>query len=321
MKLLLLLLCTVAVCVVADTSIDNQYASFLVEYNKKYTQEESLKRFEIFKQNLKTIEEHNSNKDATFKLGVNQFADMTNEEFRATKLSINKRTIHAKVGNLELDTTVAPPASLDWRTNKDFVVVGPVKDSGQCGSPSVIPIVDAISSEYSVRTQQDFYAFDYTYVTSCDGQGCNGGNDNVIWSFIFKYGLNWYFASCPTGPGLGLCITGKNCTTPGNEAVLQAAVASLGPLSIAVDASQTSFQLYKSGVYTDKACSSTNVDHGLLLVGYGTTTDGQDYWIARNDWGTAWGQSGDILLARNKNNQCGVATEACGGGNVHTCVC
>lgn len=97
--------------------------------------------------------------------------------------------------------------------------------------------------------------------------------------------------------------------TPGNEEDLLAAVATIGPISVAIDASYMSFQLYESGVYYEPRCSTTVLDHGVLAVGYGTY-ETQEYWLVKNSWGETWGDAGYLMMARNRDNNCGIASEA-----------
>jgi len=293
---------------------------FLVEHNKQYNAQELSYRRDIFLGNLKKIEEHN-NKNSSFQLGITKFADLTTEEYiKATFQS--PIAYHHQISSHEVSSDqIAPPESLDWRTHNDPPVVGPVKDAGQCGSSLVISIVDSISSDYSVQYNMEFWQFQYGYVADCDGEtACSTQNANTVWNFITKFGLSWYSDGCPTQSEVGICISGPNCTKSGSEADLLAAVAKYGPISIFIDASQLSFQLYKTGIYYEPQCSSSRVDHSVLLVGYGSM-NGQDYWIARNSWGTSWGLSGDILIARNRNNNCGVATSACFAKNIDNCRC
>ena len=96
--------------------------------------------------------------------------------------------------------------------------------------------------------------------------------------------------------------------TPGDELQLAHAISTIGPISVAMDASLDTFFSYTSGVYYDQRCLSFNLNHAVLIVGYGTDIRWGDYWLVKNSWGTTWGEDGYFKIARNRGNHCGIAS-------------
>ena len=108
---------------------------------------------------------------------------------------------------------------------------------------------------------------------------------------------------------INFCLTGYVNLREGSELNLQLAVSTVGPISVAIDADHRNFQFYNSGVYDEPDCSSTDLDHAMLVVGYGVD-QGIPYWIVKNSWGEDWGMEGYIMMSRFKKNQCGIASLA-----------
>jgi len=157
--------------------------------------------------------------------------------------------------------------------------------------------------------------------TAFGNHGCNGGLMDQAFDYIKNnHGIDTETFYPYKGTNqkchfkksqIGADDTGFVDLPMGDEDALKTAVATQGPISVAIDAGHPTFQLYKSGVYIDPECSPMQLDHGVLVVGYGTDdVSGQDYWIVKNSWGPKWGADGYILMARNRNNQCGIATKA-----------
>merc|ERR1719150_566297 len=111
---------------------------------------------------------------------------------------------------------------------------------------------------------------------------------------------------------IGATLTSYKTLPSGDEKALQNAVATIGPISVAIDASRPTFHFYKKGLYHEPDCSSKKLDHGVLAVGYGTEKQesgrSKDFWLVKNSWGEKWGMDGYIQMARNERNACGIAT-------------
>jgi len=250
-------------------------------------------------------------------MGVNAFADMTWEEFHATKLgynAIDNSVLREKNAvALEADEEIA--ASVDWRTKG---IVTPVKDQGQCGSCWAFSTTGSVEAAYA-QTKGTLVSLSEQQLVDCStaqgNMGCNGGLMDYGFQYIITNKGITSEASYPykaTGPNT--CQKGKTVAATiksfkdvpaGDEKTLLTAVTKQ-PVSVAIEADQESFQFYSGGVLT--AACGQNLDHGVLAVGYGTDA-GTDYWIIKNSWGASWGESGYIRLERGIN-QCGLANAA-----------
>jgi len=212
------------------------------------------------------------------------------------------------------------PDAIDWR-DKDYVT--PVKDQGQCGSCWSFSTTGALEGQHK-RKSGVLTSLSEQNLVDCSkkfgNNGCEGGlMDNAFAYIKENHGIDTE-TSYPYEGKEGRCRYNKRAigatdsgfvdVPAGSETHLKQAVASVGPVSVAIDASHESFQFYNEGVYDEQECSSEELDHGVLVVGYGTSEEGQDYWIVKNSWSPKWGRDGYVFMSRNKNNQCGIASSA-----------
>ncbi|EOX91528.1 Granulin repeat cysteine protease family protein [Theobroma cacao] len=310
----------------SDDEVRSLYKSWLVKHGKAYNGigEEEM-RFDIFKDNLKFIDEHNSNNNRTYKLGLNKFADLTNQEYRSkflgTRSDPRRRVMKSKNPSQRYAFRAGDslPESVDWREHGS---VNPVKDQGYCGSCwafSTIAAVEGINKivtgELISLSEQELVDCDRTY-----DAGCNGGLMDYAFQFILDNGgidteedypyLGIDSQCDPTRKNAKVVsIDGYEDVVSYDESALKKAVAHQ-PVSVAIEAGGRFFQLYESGVFTGQC--GTALDHGVVAVGYGTD-NGVDYWLVRNSWGNTWGEHGYIRIERNMDGysgRCGIAMEA-----------
>jgi cathepsin L len=313
-----------------EISLDKSWADYKQQYGKKYSSaEEEFVRRELFAGNIKKIEIHNymySKGLRSYAMAVNRFTDMDMMEMagvatglRVTSEAKANRLKHASV-YMSPNVAFSLPDAVDWRTQG---YVTPVKNQLSCGSCWSFSTTGAVEGQHYRMTKQ-LVSLSEQQLVDCSwkygNNGCEGGlMDNAFTYIKENGGIDTeqcypyrgkashdcqYNASC-----IGAVVTGFVDLPTGDEAKLMEALATIGPVSVAIDAEQ-SFIHYKEGLYDEPTCSSENLNHGVLAVGYGTTPAGIPYWIVKNSWGEGWGEKGFIRMARNKSNQCGIATMA-----------
>ncbi|XP_057290922.1 uncharacterized protein LOC130613622 [Hydractinia symbiolongicarpus] len=275
-------------------------------------------RYEIWRDNLKRITEFNSASTNLF-LRMNIFGDWTNTEYRQTMNGYFQRSANSSGSTFLPPSHTQIPDTVDWR---DQGYVTPVKNQGQCGSCWAFSTTGSLEGQHFKKTGTLVNLSEQQLVdcsTSFGNHGCQGGLMDNAFKYIKSnggidtedsYSYQGTQGDCRfKSSDVGATDTGFVDVTEGDENALKTAVATVGPISVAIDASHFSFQFYHSGVYDESSCSSTALDHGVLVVGYGTY-QGKDYWLVKNSWGTGWGLKGYIRMSRNKDNQCGIASKA-----------
>jgi C1A family cysteine protease len=285
---------------------DYEFMKWVTEYGKTYgTRAEFDFRAEQFKGTLAFIEEHNSKGEHT--VGLNEFAAHTPQEWKKM-LGFNASQLAAKEPVVLDESNLAD--SVDWRTKG---AVTPVKNQGQCGSCWAFSTTGSVEGAMFLKTGK-LQSFSEQQLVDCDteqDQGCNGGLMDNAFKYIEKnplmlegdYAYTARVGTCEyeSSKGVGEVKNFNDVTASASQ--LKAALAK-GPVSVAIEADQSAFQMYTGGVITS-GCGS-QLDHGVLAVGYGNE-DGTDYVLVKNSWGPSWGDSGYVKMAFD---QCGVTQSA-----------
>lgn len=301
---------------------ENWVAKFRIHFQTKNHLYDTLRKWMTNDEYIDRMNQENK----SYKLAHNQFSGMDEFDFIRYVQNSQLQYPSPPLITSEFNYTTLP-ASVDWR-NKNAVT--PVKDQGQCGSCWSFSTTGALEGIYSIQTGK-LISFSEQQLVDCDNfkhggkdHGCNGGLMDNAFSWIHK---NGGLCSEETYPYISQSGDTQACQTtcalvpksqiqswvdvqPTDQALMTAIAQQ--PVSIAIEADQRDFQLYESGVFTGKC--GTTLDHGVLVVGYGTENN-NDFYLVKNSWGTTWGDQGYIKLGRgpqynNGQGQCGILLEA-----------
>ena len=272
--------------------------------------------------------------------GINSLFDLTKAEFKQRhgygREGLGQGARHR--GGVEFARRgQALPASIDWSAKG---AVTPVKDQGQCGSCWVFGTIGAIESYLYLlhNATQPLQSLSEQYVGSCNGlmSMCEGGwpidvyaftehNNNTLcteknWPYISGDGLDYPCTKKQMDNFVSVFVPSSTLRyiSPGDDQALMEALVD-GPVTVVINASLDSMQMYRSGVYDDPKCTNRlyDLDHAVLAVGYGVTDDGTPYWKVKNSWGAGWGEDGYIRMRRGSgsaddpyNDFCGISLNA-----------
>merc|ERR1719495_81339 len=286
----------------------------------------------IYMENKHKIAKHNllfhsQPQQKKYHLKMNKYGDMLHSEFVSmmngwignnTGGLYKKNRLHHGATFIEPNDDVMMPKNVDWREKG---AVTPVKDQGQCGSCWSFSATGALEGQHFRKTG-DLVSLSEQNLIDCSrkygNNGCNGGLMDNAFEYVKEnggidtedaYPYDGEDEKCHYNPGTaGAEDKGFVDVREGNEHALKKALATVGPVSVAIDASHESFQFYSHGVYIEPECSPEMLDHGVLAVGYGEDPHGGAYWLVKNSWGETWGEQGYIRMARNHDNMCGIAS-------------
>ncbi|KAI3414797.1 uncharacterized protein J3R85_015835 [Psidium guajava] len=282
---------------------------------------EKAKRLKIFQENLRLIEEFNGAANRTYKLGLNKYSDLTNEEFVAAftgyRLPPSTRRNSSQVRSFQDQGLSSIPESVNW---VEKGAVNPIKYQGQCGSCWSFSVVAAVEAITQITTGELLNLSEQQLIDCATNgnYGCRGGwMDNGFQYIIDNQGISSTSDYPYTGVD-GTCdnqassivkakISSYTDVNPSEDDML-AAVATQ-PVSVALDASGYEFQHYGGGVFSGPC--GDNLDHAVTVVGYGAE-DGTKYWLIRNSWDVSWGEQGYMKLQRDagvEGGLCGIASK------------
>lgn len=332
----------------------DNFNEFIKTYDKHYEESTIQHHFDNYLNNIRAIAGHHTGGHET-EVEINKYGDLNPDEFKHEVhkgcyknqfVSVQDSICDKFVPHLGARTgagqggqgasagqgaatyvgdAIGAVSYLDWR---DFGVVSPVKNQGKCGSCWSFSATGALEGAWMLHTGAQISLAEQQLIdcsTSFGDNGCNGGMMDDAFGYAIEYGMCTE-ENDPYQAKQGTCT---KCTPsthfetcydvePNNEVALLAALHN-GPVSVAIEADQAAFQFYKSGIIDSPTCG-TALDHGVLLVGFGTEVvagKSKDYWLVKNSWGSDWGENGYVRIARNTSGvggnspgMCGIAAQA-----------
>jgi C1A family cysteine protease len=291
------------------------FDNFVTKYDKSYPDFDTyLHRLSVFAHNVEKILSHNMKED--YKMAINQFADLESHEFHISGYNHQKKLMAGSSCTKADLSAIVPKDELDWVSQG---AVTQVKNQGSCGSCWAFSTTGSIEGANAIATGS-LVELSEQELVDCDktDSGCNGGLMDDGFMFAMENGLcsetAYPYKASDEQCQESSCTSKVKVTgchdVPADEESLMKAV-NIGPVSVAIEADQFAFQFYSSGILRKTKRCGTNLDHGVLLVGYGTEA-GVDYWKVKNSWGESWGESGYIRLERNYSTTglCGIAMQA-----------
>lgn len=290
---------------------EHEFAYFIQEYNKNYRKEEYEERFKKFRDNLGFIRVMNK-KNLGHVLGINEFADIDDEEFNSIYLKeMNAET--DEIEYLEYSGNVLPNA-VDWVAAGK---VTPVKNQGACGSCYSFSATGVMEGVWAIA-HNELLSFSEQQILDCSNStgnaGCNGGYSYWALQYVLSNGGIANETTYPYRAAGGPCnsILAKNIAAKFSNAFIfytynslaMMEAVSVQPISVSVDA--TMWRLYKGGIMT-QGCG-TSLNHAVLITGY-NITEPISYWVVKNSWGTSWGMHGYVEIGMQPGlGVCGINT-------------
>uniref|UniRef100_A0ACD5VP19 Uncharacterized protein n=1 Tax=Avena sativa TaxID=4498 RepID=A0ACD5VP19_AVESA len=310
-------------------SVAARHERWMAKFGRAYTDaDEKLRRQEVFAANARHVDAVNRADNRTYTLGLNQFSDLTDDEFVETHLGYRHQLRPQEKKNMSKAAALEDvqfqqymPDSVDWRAQG---AVTQIKNQGSCGSCWAFAAVAATEGLVKISTG-NLISMSEQQVLDCTGgvSSCNGGDINAALRYVAAsgglqpeaaYSYIGQQGACRSGgatPNSAASVGGapRWARLYGDEGALQGLAASQ-PVAVAVEVTDPDFRHYRSGVYAGSPSCGQRLNHAVTVVGYGADGGGHEYWVVKNQWGPWWGEGGYMRVARGSGANCGIASYA-----------